>query len=54
MYFRDANIALIVFDVSNRKSIDSVEYWANEVKKAQVEDSFIVLVGNKSDLAQKR
>lgn len=54
MYFRDANIALIVFDVTNKKSLDCVEYWADEVKRSEVEDSFIVLVGNKSDLSPRR
>ena len=50
MYFRDANVALIVFDVSNKKTLESVEYWAREVKQSNADDFFIVLVGNKADL----
>jgi Ras-related protein Rab-6A len=54
MYFRDANVALIVFDVTNRKTLACVDYWADEVHKANADDFFIVLVGNKCDLQQKR
>ena len=54
MYFRDANIALIVFDVTNRRSLECVEYWAEEVRSSEVDDSYIILVGNKSDLDEKR
>lgn len=52
MYFRDANVAIIVFDVTNKKTLACVEYWAEEVKKANAEDFFIVLVGNKADLSR--
>ena len=54
MYFRDANIALIVFDVTNRRSLESVDYWVDEVRSSEVEDSYLILVGNKSDLVEKR
>ena len=54
MYFRDAHIGLIVFDVTNKRSLESVEYWTNEIKGSEVEDSFVVLVGNKCDLVSKR
>lgn len=53
MYFRDANIALIVFDMTNRKTLESVRYWADEVFKSNALDFFIVLVGNKSDLKKR-
>lgn len=54
MYFRDANVALIVFDVTNRKTLECVQYWAEEVQKSNALDFIIVLVGNKSDLGVKR
>lgn len=31
MYFRDANVALVVFDVTNRRSFDSVDFWYDEI-----------------------
>lgn len=54
MYFRDANIAIIVFDVTNKKTFECVDYWSSEVKQANAEDFFIVIVGNKADLESKR
>ena len=50
MYFRDAKVAILVFDVTNKKSYDCAEYWAQEVSKSNAEDFFMVLVGNKCDL----
>ncbi len=54
MYFRDASVAIIVFDLTNQSSLKCVEYWAEEVFKANADDFFIVLVGNKCDLERKR
>lgn len=54
MYFRDANVALIVFDVTNKRTLSCVDYWSEEVHKSNAVDFIIVLVGNKSDLHLKR
>jgi len=43
-------VAIIVFDMTNQKSLESVDYWINEINKSNAYDYFIVLVGNKSDL----
>jgi Ras-related protein Rab-1A len=32
-YYRESNIVIIVYDVTNRESFDLVEYWKNEIKK---------------------
>lgn len=54
MYTRDVNVALIVYDVTNAKSLENVEYWANEVKLGNMEEFSIILVGNKKDLEKER
>ena len=54
MYFRDAHVAIIVFDLTNKNSLKCVDFWAQEVFKANADDFFIVLVGNKCDLKNKR
>ena len=54
MYFRDANVAMIVYDVTNKRTLECVEYWAAECKKSNADDFFMVLVGNKSDLKTRR
>lgn len=54
MYFRDANVALIVFDVTNSRTLQCVDYWSQEIQKANAEDFIVVLIGNKCDLSIKR
>ena len=54
MYFRDANVAIIVFDVTSSKSLSQVDYWAEELNKSNAFDFVMVLVGNKCDLESKR
>jgi GTPase SAR1 family protein len=54
MYFRDANVALIIFDVTNKRTLDCVDYWSSEIQKANADDYIVVLVGNKSDLTNRR
>ncbi len=54
MYFRDANVALIMFDVTNKKSMEEVSYWAREISSANPENTVLVLIGNKSDLEERR
>lgn len=51
-YYRDANAALLVFDVTNHNSFSAIEGWCQNLRE-QVgtgTDLIIILVGNKSDL----
>ena len=43
--------AFIVYDVTDRKSFESVDKWFNYLKNA---DSEIIFIGNKNDLENKR
>ena len=53
MYYRDATVALVVFDVTNRDTFDNVSKWVREAR--DVEPSLaIILVGNKVDLTLER
>ena len=54
MYFRGASIAIIVFDVTNQKSFDSVDYWKQTIQENLSEDVVIILCANKIDLFEKR
>lgn len=51
-YCRNSRGAIIVFDLSDRKSFEDISYWISEVKKYSKEAS-ILLVGTKSDLESK-
>lgn len=55
MYYRDADGALICFDLSNPKSFQSVYYWIEEMNNNCNNDrsNFVLgLAGNKCDLEE--
>lgn len=54
MYYRNAKIAFIVYDVSSAKSFESVMYWVEELRQNTGNDMIIAIVGNKCDLDSKR
>lgn len=45
---------MIVYDVTNRQSFINVQRWVEEVRSERGSDVIIVLVGNKTDLVDKR
>ena len=49
-YFRGCNLALFVFDVTNKASFDDIPMWLNSFKDVNGEKSKRVLIGNKIDL----
>eukprot|EP00960_Hanusia_phi_P043106 755866-Hanusia_phi.AAC.5 len=53
-YIRDSSVAVIVYDVTNRESFDNAGKWIDEVRQERGEDVILALVGNKTDLAEKR
>ena len=53
MYFRYANIAIIVFDLTNKDSFEGVKYWMQTLEEKGEPDIFKVLVGNKKDIRNK-
>ena len=54
MYIRDANIILVVYDITLKDSFVHTEHWVNETKDLKRDDAIFVLVGNKIDLVDKR
>jgi small GTP-binding protein len=51
--YRNIDVYLIVFDLSNIKSFDNIKEWYREIKEYNKSDkaSNIFLIGNKSDIA---
>lgn len=49
-YYRGAHAIVIVYDVTDRESFASINYWIAEVKKYTDDDIPILLIGNKIDL----
>ncbi|CAF4194218.1 unnamed protein product [Rotaria sp. Silwood2] len=53
-YYRGMKGALAIFDLTNPTSFNNIGQWIDEAHKFAPADSFIVLVGNKSDLVAQR
>ena len=54
-YYRLADAVLLVYDITNKMSFDKVkEFYAYKIKNNCKEDIIIELLGNKSDLEDKR
>lgn len=54
MYFRDADAAIIVYDVMDRSSLDMVKnVWLADLKEKAPENVMKVIIGNKCDLVPK-
>lgn len=44
----------MVYDITDKESFEAVKTWVNEIKKYSQPDVIKLLVGNKSDLEDKR
>lgn len=53
-YIRDSSVAVVVYDVINRTSFLSTSKWIDDVRNERGNDVILVLVGNKTDQADKR
>lgn len=53
-YIRDSSVAIICYDISNRASFLNCDSWIEDVRTERGSDVVIMLVGNKTDLSDKR
>lgn len=53
-YYRGAVGALLVYDVTSQRSFNNVSEWLKELKQFADNNIVILLVGNKTDLKDKR
>ena len=53
-YYRGANVALIIFDLTNHMSFDALPSWIENYYKNEPEQKNIILIGNKKDLEVER
>nr|CCC95899.1 unnamed protein product [Trypanosoma congolense IL3000] len=53
-YYRGAVGCLIVYDITQRSSYESIPQWLNDVHHLAGQDVVVMLVGNKSDVANNR
>ena len=51
LYYRDAQVAILTYDVTNEESFEGLNYWLNELSEKVERDSMLLcLVGNKNDV----
>ena len=53
-YIRDSSVAVVVYDITSQKSFQQTRKWVDDVRGERGNDVIIVLVGNKTDLSEKR
>jgi Ras-related protein Rab-2A len=53
-YFRGAVGVILVFDITDRKSFEGLPRWLRDARLEADPHCFVLLVGNKLDLASKR
>ena len=54
IYYRDANGALLVYDITDRDSFTKVRNWVKELRKIVGKNIVLVIAGNKADLEKHR
>ncbi|PWN33367.1 uncharacterized protein FA14DRAFT_109115, partial [Meira miltonrushii] len=54
MYYRGANAAVIVYDITNPHSFEDVKTWIDELRQNVHSDLVIHIVGSKADLSYAR
>ncbi|CAD5122106.1 DgyrCDS10556 [Dimorphilus gyrociliatus] len=53
-YIRDSSVAVVVYDITNATSFQQTSKWIDDVRTERGSDVIIMLVGNKTDLTDKR
>jgi Ras-related protein Rab-11A len=53
-YYKHSVGALIVYDITDRRSFENIPAWLSEVQQQLSEGVVLLLVGNKSDLSAQR
>ncbi|XP_071867593.1 ras-related protein RabJ [Bombus fervidus] len=54
MYYRNANAAILVFDLTQYNTFAAMKRWVTELRRNVEEALVLVVIGNKSDLIEKR
>ena len=50
IFFKNAKIVILVYDITNKKSLEELNYWLKEVKESLGENIILGVLGNKKDL----
>ena len=54
MFYKDANAAVMVYDVTRKESFEELKnYWSGQIKDSSPANIILVVAGNKSDLIEQ-
>ena len=53
-FYHSSSLAILVYSIDNITSFNNIELWLNEIKTKGTNDMLLMLIGNKSDLENKR
>ncbi|CCF55961.1 hypothetical protein KAFR_0A05260 [Kazachstania africana CBS 2517] len=54
-YIRDSKVAIVVYDITKKKSFEFIDKWVDDVKNERGEENVVLcIVGNKNDLGDER
>lgn len=53
-YLKNAHALILTFDITNKASFLSLPNWLKEIEDKLPENAYIILVGNKLDMENKR
>jgi small GTP-binding protein len=53
-FYRGALGGIIVYDVTNRQTFQSIDYWVEQIRDKAMQGVAMLLIGNKSDMWEDR
>ena len=54
IFYKDASIAILVYDITRKESFDELKsYWHNQIKDYAPKNTIVAIAANKSDLFEK-
>jgi small GTP-binding protein len=54
IYYRNVDGVLLVFDLTDRNSFRSIQYWIDELNEKGEDTAQLMLIGNKNDRKAER
>ena len=51
---RKTDIALLIYDITDRRSFEELNYWIQTVKEVNNKEVLVGVIGNKNDLYEER
>ena len=54
MYYRSAAVAILCFDLTNKRTFQALEQWSMELNEKAADTLQIIICGNKKDMVEQR